>query len=309
VGGAAVLAVAGALGGAYYLTIWPQFTKVMQQTAGWDSGWLVAGNVLLALVAHLGPVAVVAVACAFSRSHLVGHARDERREALILLGACALAVTGGILVSQRAPFPRVFAVFLVPATWAAFRLCRQAGFWQAHGMLRVAGAILISAFLWERGADLTTQRQVAVGEHPQNLLQQFYRGDSELSGLVLTLKAKEMDRDMIVVTNGHDFRTFDFYWRIRGLTTEADSPIPGLGIRHVIAVNDASCAATCEQAFGRGLFVSVLAHGEEEAARLVGECGQTGRLEKIVEMGSRGIYTLIPLGRDVVAPPRPSDQS
>ena len=44
----------GLLGISYYFTIWSQFVKAAQEPAGWDSPWLVIGNLLLALLAHLG---------------------------------------------------------------------------------------------------------------------------------------------------------------------------------------------------------------------------------------------------------------
>jgi hypothetical protein len=292
--GALILGVPAALGGSYYLTILGQFLKVMDRTAGWQSGWLVAGNLLLALLAHLGPAAIVVVCCLFARSRLVGQARGERRDALLLAGVCALAVAGGIVAAKTAPFPRVFAVFLVPLTWAAFRLCRQASFWQARSTVLVVGAILLSGFAWERGSSWLTRREVARGEHPQNLLQQYYRGDCELSSLVMTLKRRELDRNVVVLTNPYDFRTLDFYWWSRGLPTANDGPVPGMGMRRVIASNDKDCALLCHEATRRGLCLAALAHSEEDAARLFGECGQLGRFEKVVELGSRSLYMLVP---------------
>ncbi len=306
---AAAYALSGIVGASYYLAIWPQFAKVMRQTAGWSSGWLVAGNLLLGLVAHLGPVVAVLLAGIFVRSHMVGQARQERREALLLMGSCALAIAFGIVSARTAPFPRVFAVFLVPLTWGAFRLCRQAAFWQAQSMLRVAGVILICAFAWEKGASLLTQRQVAKGEHPQNLLQQYYRGDGDLSGVIGELVRREMPEHVVVLTNAHDFRTFDFYWRTRGLPTEASGPFPGADMRRVIPSNDEDRVAASASALRRGLVLMALAVNEEEAARILGQCGQTGQFEAVFSVGSRTLYALRPSGADAAAPPDPATQS
>jgi len=299
----------GVIGGAYYLTLWPQFTKVMRQTAGWSSGWLVAGNLALALVAHLGPVILVLIAGLFVRSRLVGQARQERREALLLVGACAVAVAIGIVSARTAPFPRVFAVFFVPLTWGAFRLCRQASFWQARSTLVVIGVILLCGFAWEKGASLLTQRQVVRGEHPQNLLQQYYRGDSELTGVIGELQRRRLGEGVVVLTNAYDFRTFEFYWRVRGLPTAEDGAFPGAEMRRVVPSNDAHATEDCREALRRGLTLVALAVNEEEAARTFGACGQTGQFEAVLTVGSRTLYALRPSKADTVVLPNPADQS
>ena len=304
-----ICGVPGLLGASYYLTIWPQFLKVMKQTAGWSSGWLVAGHLLLALVAHLGPVCIVLAASLFGRSQLVGQARRERRDAAAMVAACALGVMLGILSSQSAPFPRVFAVFFVPLGWAAFRLCRQASFWQSRSPLLAGGAIVISAFAWERGADLLTLRQVAAGKHPQNLLQQYYRGDSELGGLVGELRQRKLADSVLVLTNAHDFRTLDFYWRSRDLPTEASGSERGPGLRRVVAVNDNNRVALCREATQCNLRLLVLAHSEEGAARIFGECEQIGQIEKVLVLGSRALYALVPSGSNVGGPVQPPGNS
>jgi hypothetical protein len=302
-GGALVLGVPGLIGGSYYLTIWDQFVKVMDRTAGWQSGWLVAGNLLLALLAHLGPAAIVVLCCLFARSRLVGQARQERREALLLAGICALVVAAGIIAAKTAPFPRVFAVFFVPLTWAAFRVCRQSSFWQARGMVLVVGTILISGFAWEKGSAWLTHRELAKGEHPQNLLQQYYLGDSELSSLVTTMKKLRLDQNVVVLTDPYDFRTLDFYWWSRGLPTVNDGSVPGMGMPRVIASNGKDRELLCQEAVRRGYCLAAVARNEEDAARIFGACGQLGRFEKVVEMGSRSLYMLVPGSANTSARP------
>ena len=225
-------------------------------------------------------------------------------------GACGLAVLAGILSSRTAPFPRVFSVFFVPLGWGAFRLCRQAAFWQSRSPLLAGGAILVSAFAWERGADLLTRRQVARGQRPQNLLQQYYRGDSELSEVVMELRRREKGDGVLVITDDFDFPTFNFYWRARGLPTEETGLPYAAGMVRVVAVNNDRRAEICRMALQRGLVLLALAHTEEGAARLFGECGQTGKIEPVLAVGSRTLHSLTlgdavptghPRGRPVVS--------
>lgn len=278
----------GLLGGLYYLTIWPQFLRVMQQTSGWTSGWRVAWHLALALVAHATPVFVVMAVGLLPRSGSGDGTSRERREALAMGAACSLAVVGSILSSRTAPFPRVFAVFFVPLTWAAFHFCRHAAFWHGRRTLQAVGAILISAFLWERGAELLTQRQLARGEFPQNLLQQYYRGDDGLSRVMGELERRELGERIVLLANAYDFPTANFYWRLSGL------PSDEVGPRRVISVADDRRVEDCRRALRHGLALVAVAVSEREAVRMFGECGQTGRIEGMFPVGHRRLYVLHP---------------
>lgn len=298
----------GLVGGLYYLAIWPQFVRVMQETSGWSSGWRVGGHLLLALLAHCTPVCVVLVAGLLSRSRVVGQARHERWEAVLLFAACSLAIVGSILASRTAPFPRVFAVFFVPLTWALFRFCRHAACWAGRA-LPVAGAILISAFLWERGAELLTRRQVARGEHPQNLLQQYYRGDDGLSRVVGEVIRRELNERIVLLATAHDFPTLNYYWSMRGLPGEGDGPFPGAGLRRVVSVSDDRRFEDCRRALRQRLVLVALGIDEKDAARIFGECGQTGRIEALFSVGHRTVFALQTSGAPLAVPTKPADQS
>ncbi|MCK5805120.1 MAG: hypothetical protein KAI66_19970 [Lentisphaeria bacterium] len=276
------ISVPGTLGVCYYLTILDQFLKVVRQTAGWESVWPVVGNVLLGAALHLG-IAAVVFALVLWRFWRVSESRATAahiRRALSLLGACAVAAFALALVGERAPFPRVFLMFLPPVTYGVFLAVHEHAFWTRARLLVIAGLTVMCGFFWTRLADWRTTEQLREGLAPQDLLQQYYRGRDELKELAGVYRKAPLFEDCIILTSAHDFPTFRFY-RVqrtggRGATVAESRISDELG---PLRARNPSAA------------LLVVALNETEAARIFGAAGYTGRFELLISSeGVRGLY-------------------
>ncbi|NOY81043.1 MAG: glycosyltransferase family 39 protein [Kiritimatiellaeota bacterium] len=206
--------LAAALGCAYWLTLGERFFRALSQTTGWPNTWAAAGNLLLAIGAHAGPFLVVIPA-------MLLVPRLRRRYPLWTEGAppgylalTALAVIAMVLAVRRpAPYPRVFVVFFPLFTFSLFRVARNMPlFDNAYQTRLMAMVILMLGAGWERGAAALTRKQVLAGGHPQNLLQQYYRGSTALSQICSRLAATGAASRTVVLVDFFDFPGFRFYW-------------------------------------------------------------------------------------------------
>lgn len=198
------------LGAAYYLTIWEQFRRALAEPDGWSSAWLVAGNVLLAMVVHGG----VQGACVLAWTWRA--ARDRRWSAWRPVVAGLLAVAGVVAVglllgrSGHAPFPRVFLLLLVPVTflllWLGRRLHSEQ---QPRRLVPIAVVTLVAGILVERVAEGVTDMQLKRGYVPDNLLQQYYRGANDLRAIAEDKSLQVCNA--IVITDAYDMMSASFY--------------------------------------------------------------------------------------------------
>lgn len=267
---AAAVAGAGALGLAYYLTIWDQFVAVLRQTSAWGSGLAVVGNVVLGFVAHAGMIGVVSLV-AWRRSDQPVQVRDRCWSALYLACLGLMLVVTILAGTGNAPFPRVFLVFLLPASFALARVARHVSVWKRYPLLVWAGLVAIMGFTWERGASMLTGNALEEGRYPQNLLQQYYRGRTDLRSLAARFGAEYGRVPSIVVTNAYDFPSFRFYWIQEGLPADAVSAVnrepsalwesvrsvPGSRL-FVVAVNEIEAARMLIQVAGSASFTEVV---------------------------------------------------
>ncbi len=261
------LAIAVAAGGGYYLTIWPQFKKVLAQTAGWDSSGLVLANLVLALVAHLGVLAILATMAAVrgkNAATVPAASGPGRKDALWLLLSCLLPIILMLTVLDPAPFPRVFLIFLPPLTFAALACSRPYADAPERSMRMLVLAVIINGFAWEAVATWHTQRQVAAGKHPQNLLQQHYRGHSFSPLCQQIADSVPNPAGLAIVVDAHDYVPFRYYWRHYG------------PIEHVLNAGDPATPGKADALRRRGCPLVAVAVSERGAAQLFKQAGYPG---------------------------------
>ncbi|MBT3377696.1 MAG: hypothetical protein HN742_42065 [Lentisphaerae bacterium] len=280
-----IIAGAGALGASYYLTIWPQFTKALQQTAGWESPLSVLLNVSLASLAHLGPLPLICLWQAGVSVHKAspGAQDSASRQAVRLIVACLLPMIALLVCTRSAPFPRVFLVFLPTVSFAVVRSVVHLQVWRSKSLLLVLGLVVMHAFVWERVCTWLTNKQVMDGRHPQNLLQQHYRGSTALQEICSQAKKDDLSSRLVVLTSAHDFPTFRHYWLRFGGSLET-----------VIAENSDLEFAVAKAMQPGNRRLSVVAANEVEAARLFGLIGITETFASVYYEPFRGLYVLAP---------------
>lgn len=276
-----IVAGAGALGASYYLTIWPQFSKALQQTAGWDSAPNVFFNLCLAAVAHLGPLPLVCLVQTFRRLPQASPERVEppNRQSLRIVVCCLVPVIALLLFSPSAPFPRVFLAFLPMLSFAILRSAADWTVWRSQPLILILGLVIMHAFIWERASTWLTNEQVMDGRHPQNLLQQHYRGSMALQQLCARARKDNLQNHLIVLTTAHDFPSFRYYW-VRY----------GGGLETVIAENGAPQEALAAVMRDKNARLAAVAPNGVEAARLFGLAGSTSPFSALYYEPYRGLY-------------------
>lgn len=277
---------AGLLGLSYYLTLWDQFAEVMRQSTGWGSGWQVLGNVLLGMTAHLGLLAPAALAALVLRDRSAPSQAPQDRGWSLLYAACLfLPIAGSALLrGGDAPFPRVYLVYLVPFSLAAARLASAGRDWAKRPFMLLVGLTLVVGYGIEMASSALTQRALQEGKHPQNLLQQYYRGSDDLRKLAAFFADPERRGvSDIMVTNAYDFPTFRFYWARQGFPAEA-----------VTAENREPRAVWGRAKAFRGSRLFAIAVNEREAARLFAAAGESGHFDLVAHAGITRCYMLLP---------------
>lgn len=282
-----IVAGAGALGASYYLTIWPQFSKALLQTAGWDSGTNVFLNLCLAALAHLGPLPIVCLAQTFRPlpQASLGAGESPNRQSFRMIICCLVPVIALLALTRSAPFPRVFLVFLPTVSFAVLKSVTDWSVWRSRQLLLILGLVVMHAFVWERASTCLTNEQVMDGRFPQNLLQQHYRGSMALQQLCMQAKKDNLQNRLIVLTTAHDFPSFRHYWTQYG---------GRLGT--VVAENEHPEQALAEVMGDENTFLAAVAANEVEAARLFGLAGSTGNFATLYYEPYRGLYVRAPAG-------------
>lgn len=281
---AATVAGAAALGMGYYLTIWDQFAKVINETKGWHSGSVVLAAVAIGFVAHLGPAGVFLPVSALQRKPLAPPDALHRSWALVYAGCLTVPILATALGDYaNAPFPRVYLLYLVPFTFAALRGLRSLGICARRTLLLWVGLTVASGFVWERVCTFNTQRAVLRGQHPQDLLQQYYRGRDDLRGLAAAVSRRGAPEKGVVLTDAYDFPTFRYYWTQFGMAPDAvlaENRLPSDLWSGLRGLDHASLHA--------------VAGNELVAARLFAAAGATGPFAPGPTRGLRCFYSRLP---------------
>jgi hypothetical protein len=215
--------IATALGAGYYLTIWQQFKRVISEPDGWSSATMVAGNVLLAAIAH----AALLPLFFFPKQKPQDGKTTEPNEPNLLcfavstIAACALLVILSLLASRsgHAPFPRVFLVFCLPMTASVLAFAKSRDIHRSFTFATLAVIVLCNGILWERFATSITDYQLARNRVPDNLLQQYYRGCTELREMARA--NVENKQTLFIVTDAYDIMSFRFYWNLQELPPQS----------------------------------------------------------------------------------------
>ena len=213
-----LLAVTGAAvagGMLIYVPIWGKFMRVARETGGWDSGALVAGHWLLALVAH-GGMFVVALLALRRQPQVRAAAAAEKplpvQELLPWLALCCLLPLLAFAL-WRAPYPRSLLGFLPPLTVCLLYVHRVAAFQRNLYFYLMVFFVAGNALVWTRVADWHTQRGLERGAYPQNLLEHFYGRRKDLTATMNYLRSAAMlPPNLVIFTDFHLYHPFSIYW-------------------------------------------------------------------------------------------------
>lgn len=273
--------LAGMLGGSYYLTLWEQFQRASQEAGGWSSSWEAAGAIALGFLAHAGLVALPSLL-----GFLFPRWRDRNRPGLLssydrqLWFCCALPIIALLCLrfGGRAPFPRVFLVYLPAVTLAAVWGAKRQGLLRRARIIYPAVVILLTGCLVENFCSYLTRREVLAGKSPQNLLQQYYRGASDNREVVSFLREKGLALGSLVLVNEFDVTSFRFYWQLAELPPQA-----------VLAGNRAPQDFYRQQNFSQ-MQLFVLARNEFEAQQLFHRAGHKGPFHQVMQTDLRTLF-------------------
>ena len=83
----------------------------------------------------------------------------------------------------------------------------------------LAVIVLCNGILWERFATSITDYQLARNRVPDNLLQQYYRGCTELREMARA--NVENKQSLFIVTDAYDIMSFRFYWNLQELPPQS----------------------------------------------------------------------------------------
>ncbi|NMA47933.1 MAG: hypothetical protein GX945_15365 [Lentisphaerae bacterium] len=293
------------LGGGYYFTLWPAFVKASREAGGWESSWLVAGQLLLALLAHGGILALALLPVTWAQVRRWWLAKNAEKEeapeelpaddgdddaaflSSWLFFCCVVPVLVLLIVTGpgRAPFPRAFLGFVPLWTFAILLAARAWPWCRRLDFAVLILLVLANGFLWERGAEALTISQRLQGLYPQNLLQQYYRGANQLRGLVQIMQDEGWQDGSMVLTNEYDGPTFRFYWALFGndgrQVQSWNHVMPDLWQRAIAGQP------------GRRLWA--VAHSKQAAAELFQRAGADPALpiELVAQHGDRGLFVLV----------------
>ncbi|MBO4513567.1 MAG: hypothetical protein J5746_12455 [Victivallales bacterium] len=218
------------VGISYYFTIWTQFVNASKEPGGWSSPWLVAGNLLLAFLLH-GLALLIALLLRkmslLKGNENINELQDTSIQSpaegmnavspMVIFLSSALVIGLTLLFSRKgqAPYPRVFLILFITASYALLQACanNKVGS-KSFPMLFIA--ILFCGLVTERIAFEMTNRKLQAGISPQNLLQQYYRGNSDLRNAVDFMAKNKLMEDAIILTDEYDHPTVQMYFAMNG---------------------------------------------------------------------------------------------
>ena len=270
------------LSGSYYLSIWEQFQKASESAGGWERSWLVCGNVILGMGAHLGLFSLPLVAYSlYMLPRLFNPAVAIKTFALRLLLCCLLPATAVIFLrfGGHAPFPRVFLVFLPAVTLAAAGCCHAMRSLRRQKLSYLVVAVLLSGCIIEQVCTRLTIRQVRDGKSPQNLLQQYYRNATDNRDAVTFIRNNGLVGAYIFLLNEWDAPSFLFYWQLANFPQQA-----------VFVSNRVPDQFWLSPQLAH-FKLAVLARNEIEAGQLFQKAGYKGPFHLINKTELRGLYS------------------
>ena len=223
--------LASFIGASYYFTIWPQFVNASKEPGGWSSAWLVAGNLILAFMLH-GLALLIALGLrkvsqlkikdeisesAFDKSLQKAADGMNPISPAVVFVTSIMTIALALLFSRKgqAPYPRVFLVFFVTMSYALLQSCannKVAS--KSFPMLFIA--IMFCGLVTERVSYEMTKLQLQAGISPNNLLQQYYRGNSDLRTAVSYLEKNSLLENAAIITDEYDFPTTRMYVTLNG---------------------------------------------------------------------------------------------
>ncbi len=214
---------ASPLGLLLYVPIWDKLQRVMATTHGWESTGGLLGHLGIALVAHIGlfPIACLGLrrqkdVANLPESDASEEKSDIQRMLPWLAGSCLLTIV--VVALLRRPFPRVFLGFLPAFTFAAMSFYSPK-LVRINKYLYLLVFFVLSNFLvWNRIGDALTNDRRRDGIYPQNLLQQYYSRNRDVSQTVTFITREiPLPPNAVVFTDFHLYLAVRQYWMLAGM--------------------------------------------------------------------------------------------
>lgn len=209
----ALPAATGLLGCAPYFLIFDQFRKVMDQTGGWASRTDVIAAWILALAVHLGMIVILAA--------VSGKGKWNLKNGGLLFGCSFVSLLAVPLIMSPSPFPRALLSFLPVLTFSFVLMIKERLNALRIKPFHAATILFIWGFAIGALIDKHTERQVAEGKKPQNLLELYYKGDQtgSLAAAVLSESNQNLEKKYIICSF-HDAPVFRYYFSMLGIKAD-----------------------------------------------------------------------------------------
>lgn len=269
------------LSGLYYLSIWEQFRRAGMEAGGWESSWLCAGHLFLALIAHLGLLSIPMLLCLPVAIKDTFKGKSSKVNTALRLSICACLPIAIVLLLRfggRAPFPRIFLIFLPVFSLSAALCIYSLPFIRKQKLSYIIVFVLLSACVIEVFSQRLTVKQVRAGAAPQNLLQQYYRGATDNRDAILFLRNENLAFDHLILVNEWDAPSFSFYWHLSNL------PQQNVFVANRVPDNFWQSSQLSE------LPLLVFARNEIEATMLFKKAGHQGRFYILHKTELRNLY-------------------
>ncbi len=220
-----ILAFGMGIGSFPYLCMGGKFFTVMQSPWGWENSWAALGNLFLGLFVHLFiPCMIWLIFCLKKKIMLVERSISTPKYWIWIL-LCIAGIVIPIFLRSPSPFPRVFLVFFPIFTMLFFLYLealwnKAANFLTKNWTLFYLLIFLLHYFAVIDITNMIRNAKVAVGDAPQNLLEQYYRFSQDASKTIQTITATYSPDSIWLVADFHQWLALRHYGMLAGIPPE-----------------------------------------------------------------------------------------
>ena len=200
-----------------YFPILSDLIKATRTTVAWTSPWSLCAHLLLAVGAHCG---VFCIICLLMRYKIQGSTDNsfnpdpQRVRHILILLVCSIGTTLVAIFSLQ-PYPRSFVVYLAPLTLCAFSIFSKATKITRQRFYLLALVVIANGAFWFHFLESVKRRNLESGNVPQDLLQQYYARNSDISEVSTELSNLLTPRSTVsIFIDFHFFPALRYYWRL-----------------------------------------------------------------------------------------------
>ncbi len=215
-----LLLTAAAVGGmVIYLPVATEFLAVARGTHAWDSAGAIGWDVFKAFGIQNGAWILFTLVLAGITRKTPRLLTDEecrlRHGVQIILLISVLIIVLSALVLK--PFPRNYLVFLVPLTWGILWWYRAGIIPSARVYQLIILGIMLNGAYWQFLTEHATLQKLSRGETPQNLSEQFYTRNREVSTMAWIMANElKLPNTARIFIDYQLFPSLKYYWQLVG---------------------------------------------------------------------------------------------